>query len=64
MRTQRFPLGEAVQMVFSGEIVNALAVAGILAAQAVAQGVTSGRPVDAPWVDKPTRFAARLRAKS
>lgn len=64
MRTQRFPLAEAVQMVFSGEIVNALAVAGILAAQAVRQGVASARPVDAEWVDKPTRFAARRRAKA
>ena len=62
MRTQRFPLAEAVQMVFSGEIVNALAVAGILAAQAVQQGVGSARPVDAQWVDKPTRFAARKAA--
>lgn len=62
MRTQRFPLAEAVQMVFSGEIVNALAVAGILAAQAVHQGVASARPVDAEWVDKPTRFAARKAA--
>jgi ADP-ribose pyrophosphatase len=62
MRTQRFPLAEAVQMVFSGEIVNALAVAGILAAQAVHQGVASARPVDAQWVDKPTRFAARKAA--
>jgi 8-oxo-dGDP phosphatase len=64
MRTQRFPLAEAVQMVFSGEIVNALAVAGILAAQAVVQGAASARPVDAQWVDKPTRFAARRRAET
>jgi 8-oxo-dGTP pyrophosphatase MutT (NUDIX family) len=62
MRTQRFPLADAVQMVFNGEIVNALAVAGILAAQAVHQGVASARPVDAEWVDKPTRFAARKAA--
>jgi 8-oxo-dGDP phosphatase len=63
MQTQRFPLAEAVQMVFSGEIVNALAVAGILAAHAVRQGAAQTRSVDAQWVDKPTRFAARLRAK-
>ncbi|MCV7229458.1 NUDIX domain-containing protein [Mycolicibacterium komossense] len=63
MTTRRFPLADAVQMVFAGEIVNALAVAGILAAYAVSQGVGETRPVDAPWVDKPTRFAARLRAE-
>jgi 8-oxo-dGDP phosphatase len=63
MRAQRFALADAVQMVFSGEIVNALAVAGILAAHAVRQGVAQTRSVDAQWVDKPTRFAARLGAK-
>ena len=57
-----YPLSEAVQMVFSGEIVNSLAVAGILAAHAVRTGVAQPRPLDAPWIDKPTRFATRLRA--
>ncbi len=59
MTTRRVPLTEAVRMVFSGEIVNALAVAGILAAYAVGQGVGKTRPVETPWQDKPTRFAAR-----
>ena len=61
MTMQWFPLAEAVQMVFRGEIVNALAVAGILAAHAVRTGAASTRPVDAPWTDRPSRFASRRR---
>ena len=40
-------------MVLSGEIVNSIAVGGILAAHTVTD-VTSLRPVDAPWTDRPT----------
>ena len=58
----RYPLAEAVQMVFRGEIVNATTAAGILAAHAVRSGVAQPRSLDAPWIDKPSRFAARLRA--
>jgi 8-oxo-dGDP phosphatase len=58
----RHPLSEAVQMVFGGEIVNSTTVAGILAAHAVQTGVAQTRSLDAPWIDKPSRFAARLRA--
>lgn len=54
-----YPLDEAVAMVFSGDVVNSLAVAGILAAQAVVKGDAQPRPVDAPWIDRPTKFAAR-----
>lgn len=57
----RFPLAEAVAMVFDGRIVNALAVAGILAAWAVRTGAAQPRPVEAEWVDKPWRLAARRR---
>jgi 8-oxo-dGDP phosphatase len=63
MRVHRYPFADAVRMVFSGEIVNSLAVAGILAAYAVRHGVAEARPVDAQWVDKPTRFAARRAAR-
>ena len=63
MRVERFPLSEAVKMVFAGDIVNSLAVAGILATWAVRQGVGEPRPVAAPWVDRPTRFAARQAAE-
>ena len=54
-----YPLADAVEMVFRGEIVNSLAVAGILAARTMDPDVRAVRPVDAPWPDKPTRFAAR-----
>jgi len=63
MRTERVPLTEAVQRVFSGDIVNSLAVAGILAAWAVRQGIAEPRPVDTEWVDRPTRFAARVAGR-
>jgi ADP-ribose pyrophosphatase len=61
MTLRWFPLAEAVQMVFRGEIVNALAVAGVLAAHAVHTGAASTRPVDAPWTDRPSRFVSRRR---
>lgn len=59
MTVGRVPLEQAVTMVFTGEIVNALAVAGILAADAVKRGVTRPRPLDTAWTDKPGRMAAR-----
>lgn len=59
MTLQWLPLTEAVRQVFTGDIVDSLAVAGVLAAYAVKQGVAEPRPVDAPWTDKPTAFAAR-----
>jgi ADP-ribose pyrophosphatase len=54
-----YPLAEVVQRIFSGEIVNSLAVAGVLAAYAVSEGIAEPRPVDAPWTDRPTSFSAR-----
>lgn len=54
-----YPIAEAVGLVFSGEIVNSIAVAGILAAHAVTQQFGRLRPVDAKWTDRPTAFAAR-----
>lgn len=56
---RRFPLTEAVRMVFAGEIVNAPAVSGLLAAQAVVQERAVARSPQAPWRDRPRRFAAR-----
>jgi ADP-ribose pyrophosphatase len=58
-----FSLVDAVEMVLSGEIVNSLAVAGILAARTIDRDVQALRPIDAPWPDKPTRFAARRATK-
>jgi 8-oxo-dGTP pyrophosphatase MutT (NUDIX family) len=59
MTVQWYPIAEAVQRIFSGEIVNSLAVGGILAAYAVSNGVAEPRSVDAPWIDRPTAFSAR-----
>lgn len=58
MTVTRVPLAAAVAMALSGEIVNSIAVAAILAAHAVGDG-GSLRPVDAPWLDRPTAFARR-----
>jgi 8-oxo-dGTP pyrophosphatase MutT (NUDIX family) len=63
MTLQWYPLAEAARKVLSGEIVNAIAVAGILAAHAVITGFIQPRPVDSPWTDKPTAFAARKAAQ-
>jgi ADP-ribose pyrophosphatase len=62
LTVQRVPLADAVHMVLSGKIVNSLAVAGILAAQTTADSA-SLRPVDAPWLDRSTRFRARKAAQ-
>ncbi len=54
-----FPLDEAVRMVLSGEIVNTIAVGGILAARVARGRFGALRPVDAEWVDRPTAFRRR-----
>lgn len=56
------PLDEAARLVFSGEIVNSIAVSGILAAHAVTTGLARPRPVDIAWPDRPAAFAARKAA--
>jgi 8-oxo-dGTP pyrophosphatase MutT (NUDIX family) len=58
---RRVPLDEAVRMTLAGEIVNAAAVGGLLAAKAVRSGLAEPRPANAPWLDQPTRFSARNR---
>ena len=63
MTMRWYPLDEAARMVLSGEIVNAIAVAGILAAHAVTTGFAQPRPVDSPWQDKPKAFPARKAAQ-
>jgi 8-oxo-dGTP pyrophosphatase MutT (NUDIX family) len=63
MTLQWYPLAEAARKVLSGEIVNAIAVACFLAAHAVTTGFIQPRPVDSPWTDKPTAFAARKAAQ-
>ncbi|MBE1573969.1 NUDIX domain-containing protein [Amycolatopsis roodepoortensis] len=56
---RRFPLAEAVRMALAGELVNGSTVGGVLAAHAVLSGAASSRPADAPWEDRPTKFASR-----
>ncbi len=63
MTLEWIPIAEAVRQVFAGEIVDSLAVSGILAAYAVTEGVAEPRPVDAEWSDRPTAFAARQAAR-
>lgn len=56
---RRVPLPQAVSMAVAGEIINAPTVAGLFAAHLVLDGTATPRPADAPWPDRPTRFAAR-----
>jgi 8-oxo-dGDP phosphatase len=62
MTVRWYSIAEAVQRIFSGEIVNSLAVGGVLAAYAVSAGVGRARPVDTPWIDRPTALSARKAA--
>lgn len=56
MTVSRVPLDEAVSLVLSGEIRNAAACIGILAAARARDSGYSGlRPADAPWPDRPGR---------
>jgi 8-oxo-dGDP phosphatase len=57
------PIDEAARLVLAGEVLNSIAVAGILAAHAVTIGVAQPRPVDSPWFDKPRAFAVRKAAR-
>lgn len=52
-------LRQAVDRVLGGEIVNATAAAGVLAAHAVVVDGKPSRDLDAPWQDRPSAFAAR-----
>ena len=63
MTLQWYPLAEVARKVLNGEIVNAIAVAGILAAHAITTGFAQPRPVDSPWQDKPKAFTARKAAQ-
>ena len=46
-------------MALAGEIVNGITVAAVLATHAVCGSARAARPADAPWTDRPTRFAQR-----
>lgn len=53
------PLAEAVRRCLAGEVVNATALAGILALAAVRAGAAQPRPADAPWPGLPRALADR-----
>ncbi|WP_024803986.1 NUDIX hydrolase [Nocardia sp. BMG51109] len=55
----RMPLDEAVRAALSGEIVNATAVAGVLALSAARGRGIAPRPADSPWPGMPTAFLER-----
>ncbi len=59
MSTRWVTLSVAVRMVLAGTIVNGVTVAAVLAANTLAGAGAAGRPADAPWPDRPTRFAER-----
>lgn len=54
LTVQRVPLAAAVARVYAGELTNAAAVAGVLAAAlGASSGWTGLRPADAPWPGRP-----------
>ena len=53
------PLAEAVERILAGEIVNSIAVAGVLAAYACVQEGRAARSVDAPFELRPQSLAQR-----
>ncbi|MDV8023076.1 NUDIX hydrolase [Rhodococcus sp. IEGM 1330] len=57
------PVDEAVRRALSGEIVNASAVAGVLALAAARAAGSELRPADAPWPDLPTAFENRKSSR-
>jgi 8-oxo-dGTP pyrophosphatase MutT (NUDIX family) len=59
----RMPLDEAVRAALGGAIVNATAVAGVLALAAARAGGTELRRADAPWPGQPTAFLRRKAAQ-
>jgi ADP-ribose pyrophosphatase len=59
LETHWVALADAVAMVFDGTLVNSSCLAGVLAVHAVRTGAARTRPADAPWQDRPTRFAER-----
>jgi ADP-ribose pyrophosphatase len=64
LTTRWVTLSVAVRMVLAGTIVNGITVAGVLATHAIAGVPAAARPADAPWPDRPTRFAERKRSEA
>jgi ADP-ribose pyrophosphatase len=59
LRISWLPLADALRGVFTGEIVNGATVAAVLAVHAVRTGAAEPRPLDTPWIDRPTALARR-----
>ncbi|MEU7632799.1 NUDIX hydrolase [Nocardia sp. NPDC049220] len=59
----RMPVAAAVRSALAGEIVNATAVAGVLALAAARAGNVELRAKDAPWHGQPTAFLRRKAAR-
>ncbi|WP_280247474.1 NUDIX hydrolase [Nocardia abscessus] len=59
----RMPVEAAVRAALAGEVVNATAVAGVLALAAARAGGIEPRPPDAPWEGQPTAFLRRKAAQ-
>ena len=55
----RIPVAEAVRAALAGEIVNATAVAGLLALHTAETAQTPLRPAEAPWPGQPTALLRR-----
>ncbi|MCZ9308717.1 NUDIX domain-containing protein [Corynebacterium uberis] len=62
MTMQWVELSAARDMVFSGQLHNSIAVAGVLSAWAVLRDGASARPVDTPFDLRPTALAGRRQA--
>ncbi|MEV0336435.1 NUDIX hydrolase [Nocardia sp. NPDC050717] len=60
----RMPVAEAIRAALAGEIVNATAVAGVLAYAAASANEVPMRPADAPWPGQPTAFLRRKAAQA
>ncbi|MGQ4599484.1 NUDIX domain-containing protein [Nocardia sp. R6R-6] len=60
----RMPVEAAVRAALVGEIVNATAVAGVLAVAAARAGGDGLRPADAPWPGQPTALLRRQAARN
>lgn len=54
-----FPLEEARAMIFRGEIINAIAISGLMTASEVIAGRGEPRPADTPFPWRPTSLASR-----
>jgi ADP-ribose pyrophosphatase len=61
LTTRWVTLSVAVRMVLAGTIVNGVTAAAVLATHAVTGSPAALRAADAPWPDRPTRFADRAQ---